>query len=92
MTERLHEPVAVPPFVLLKQNSAKLGQRVRPRIIERPENALAVLDRQRDYSGPTRERLLEEGACRFVDEPDKQANVLVGDPQTGEIHKGVGTP
>jgi hypothetical protein len=88
----LHESLTVPPFVLLEQDATELGQRVRPRVIERPEDALAVLDRQRDHSGPTRERLLEEGACRFVDELCELADVLVGDPQTGEIHKGVGTP
>jgi hypothetical protein len=45
-----------------------------------------------DDFGSEPDRLLEEGACRFVDEPYELANVLVGDPQAGEIHKGVGTP
>jgi hypothetical protein len=78
--------------VLLEQNATELGQRVCPRIIERPEGALSIGDCERDDSGFHRERLLEEGACRLVDAPYELANVLVGDPQAGEIHKGVDTP
>jgi hypothetical protein len=88
----LHEPLTVPPFVLLEQDATELGQRVRPRIVECPEDALSIGDRERDDCGFLRERLLEKRARRFVDEPYELADVLVGDPQTGEIHNDVGTP
>ena len=66
------------PLVLLQQHSAKLSQRVRPGIVERPEDALAVFDGKGDDLGLWGERLLEEGARRLVDEPDELANILVG--------------
>ena len=80
------------PLVLLEQDAAELGQCVRPGIVERPEDALPVIDGERDDFGLQPERLLEKRAGRFVDEPYELADVLVGDPQAGEIHKGVGTP
>ena len=46
----LHEPLAIPPFVLLEQRATELGQGVRPRIIERSQDPLAVLDGERDGS------------------------------------------
>ena len=39
---RLYEPLAGPPFVLLEQDAAKLGQCVCADIVERPEDPLAV--------------------------------------------------
>jgi hypothetical protein len=80
------------PLVLLEQDATQLGQRVRAGVVERPEDALAIGDRERDDFGPAPERLLEEGARRFVDEPYELADVLVGNPQTGEIHTGMRTP
>ncbi len=87
----LYEPRAVAPLVLLKQDATELCQRVRSRIIERPEDALAIGDCERDDFGFHRERLLEEGARRLVDDSYEFAHVILGDPQTGEIYKGVGT-
>ena len=68
----VHRPSARPlelaPLVLLEQNATELGQGVCPHVVERREDALPVVDRQRDDSGLEPERLLEEGACRLVDE------------------------
>jgi hypothetical protein len=63
---RLHEPLAHPPLVLLQQHSARLGQRLRADIVERPEDALAIFDGERHYLTVESERLLEEGARRLV--------------------------
>ena len=57
------------PLVLLEQDAAKIGQCVRPGIVERPEDALPVIDGERDDFGLQPERLLEKRAGRFVDEP-----------------------
>jgi len=48
---RLHESVADAPLMLAKEHAAKLGQRVRAGMVERPEQALSVLDRARDHDG-----------------------------------------
>ena len=45
---RLDEPLTRPPLVLLQQHTTELGQRVRSGIVERPKDALAIVDRQRD--------------------------------------------
>ena len=82
------ETLALAPLVLLEQNATELGQGVRAHIVERPEDALPVVDRQRDHSGLESERLLEEGACRLVDERYELADVLVRDAQAAEIHRG----
>ena len=71
---------------------AKLGKGVRPDIVERPQDALAVLDGERDDSGLEHQRLLQQRACRLVHELYEFADVLVGDPQAGEIHGDGGTP
>ena len=76
----LYKPLPVPPFVLLEQDATELGQRVCPCIVERTQDAPSIGDRERDDSGPHREHLLEERACRLADEPYELANVLVGDP------------
>jgi hypothetical protein len=65
---RLDEPSRARTLVLLPQHTTELDQRVRASIVERPEDALAIVDRQRDHSGLKRERLLEERARRLVDE------------------------
>ena len=77
-----------PPLVLLEQHTAKLCQRIRSDIIECPENAFAIFDGECDYVAVERKRLLEEGTGRLVHERDELAYVLVGNPQTGEIHGG----
>ena len=53
----LHEPLTYAPLVLSQQYGAKLGEGVRPRIVERPEDALAVLNRQRHDDSAESERL-----------------------------------
>jgi len=76
----------------MEQNAAKLCERVCSDIVERREDALAILDRQSDDLAVERERLLEKGARRFVHELDELAHVRVRDPQAGEIYGGRGTP
>jgi hypothetical protein len=68
------------------QDASELGQRLSPHIVERPQNALAIFDGECDDLAVEPERLLEERARRLIYECDELANVLVGDPQTGEIH------
>ena len=88
----LDEVFALSPLVFLEQDATELSQCVRPGIVERPEDPIPVIDGERDDFGLQPERLLEKRAGRLVDDPYELADVLVGDPQAGEIHKGVGTP
>jgi hypothetical protein len=74
--------------VLLQEHSAELNESVRPRIVERPEDALSVVDCQGDHFRLKREGLLEEQPSRLIDERCQLADVLVGDAQAGEIHRG----
>ena len=78
--------------MLLQKHAPELRQGVRPDVVECPEDAFPIFDRERHDLAVQRERPLEEGACRLVHEPYELANVLVGDPQAGEIHGGEGTP
>jgi hypothetical protein len=84
----LHEPLAPAPLVLLEQYSGELGQSIRPRIVERPEDAFAGLDRLRDDFGPQGEGFLEKRAGRFAVELCELSDVLVGNPEAGEHHRG----
>jgi hypothetical protein len=52
----LDEVFALSPLVLLEQGAAELGQCVRPGIVERPEDALPVIDGERDDFGLQPER------------------------------------
>ena len=70
----LDKPIAGAPLVLLEQHSAKLCECVRPRIIERPQDALAVLDSERDDASLERERPLEKRPRRLVYELDELAH------------------
>jgi hypothetical protein len=64
----LDEPVAHAPLVLLQEHRAQLGQRVRAGIVERPEQALTVVNRQCQDDRPQCKRLLEHAPSRLVDE------------------------
>jgi hypothetical protein len=44
----LHEPASHAPLVLQQEHGAGLGQSIGPDVIECPENALPVVDRQRE--------------------------------------------
>jgi len=90
--KRLNEPVVPTPLVFGEQHASKLCEGVCPDVVECPEDAFAIFDRERDYLGLECERLLEKGACWLVHERDELAHVLVGDPQAGEVHGGEGTP
>jgi len=65
--ECLHEPLARAPLVLQEQDATKLSEPGRW-IVERPENALAVFDRQGEDQDLRIERLLEHTRRRLVDE------------------------
>jgi len=54
---RLREPVAGAPFVLGEQHPAKLCEGVRPDIVERTQDVLAVIDGECDDSSLECERL-----------------------------------
>jgi hypothetical protein len=58
---RLHEPVAHPPLMLQQEHAAELSQCIGPGVVERPEQALAILDRQRHDDGPEGEQPSEAG-------------------------------
>jgi hypothetical protein len=88
----LDEPVARAPFVLGEQHPAKLCEGLCPGIVERPQDALAVLDSERDDAGLERERLLKKRAHRLIHERDELADVVVGNLQAGVLHGDGGTP
>jgi hypothetical protein len=67
-----------PPLVLLHQHPSQLRQRIRADIVERPQDALAILDRERNDLCSERQRPLEKRARRLIHKPDELANVLVG--------------
>ena len=71
------ETLALAPLVLLEQNATELGQGVRAHIVERPEDALPVLDRQGEDHRLQLERLLENTARWLVDQTGELSNVLV---------------
>ena len=81
------EPLPRTPLVLLQEHGTKLGQRVRPRTVERPQDTLAIFDGERDDSGLERERLLKKRARRFIHEPYELADIVLEDPQAGEIYR-----
>ena len=68
------------------------AQRVCAGIVECPEDALSIFDRQRDDSSLQSQRPLKEGTCRLVDDLYELAHVFVRDPQAGEIHGDERTP
>ena len=86
----VHEPIPGTPLLLLEQHATKLGRGFRADVIERPEEAFAIFDGECDHFAIERERILV-GPCRLVHERDELADVLVGNPQAGEIHGGEGT-
>ena len=45
----LDEPLPGAPLVLLEQNAPRRGQSLGADIVERPEDALAIFDGERDY-------------------------------------------
>ena len=87
-TSSLDESLSAAQLVLLKQNASELRQSFRADIVERPEDALAIFDGECDDVAIERERLLEKGTRRLVHKRDELANVLVRNPQTGEVHGG----
>jgi hypothetical protein len=84
----LNEPLAHAPLALSEQHGPELDQRVRAYVIERPEDALAILDRQRKNRRSQAERLLEQAPRRLVDKTDEFPNVVVGKSEAGEHHRG----
>ena len=87
----LYEPRAVAPLVLLKQDATKLCQRVRSRIIERPGTRSRSATVSATTSVFIASAFSRKEARRLVDDSYEFAHVILGDPQTGEIYKGVGT-
>lgn len=57
---RLDEPLALTPLVLRHEYAAKLRKRVRPNIVEHCEEALTVVDSERDYARLECERFFEK--------------------------------
>ena len=73
---RLDEPLAHAPFVLAQEHAAKLRVRVCLRIVQRPENRLAILNRKSDERLSSLERD-DERVRRLVETGVAQ--------QTGEV-------
>jgi hypothetical protein len=63
--------------VLEQEHASELGEPVG-RVVERPQQALAVVDCQRQDDGAERERLLEHTSCGLIDEAGELPNVGVG--------------
>ncbi len=78
--------------MLGEQYSAKFCKGVRSDIVERPQDALAIIDGERDDSSLERERLLEKRARWLIHEPYELADIGVGNLQAREVHRGEGTP
>ena len=56
--------------MLLEEHPAKLRERVCPHVVERPEDALAVIDGECDDLAIECERLLKKGTRRLIHQPD----------------------
>jgi hypothetical protein len=84
----LHEPFAHPPLALSKQHAAELGEPVRRRVVEGAEDAFPVVDRQGDDQRLPLERVLEDGAGGLIDQGCELPDVLVRNPEAGEVHGG----
>jgi hypothetical protein len=82
---RLHGAIAHAPLVLGEQYTAQLG-RAGGRIVERSEDALAIVDRQRQDDRLPLDRRPEERGGRFVDEIGQDVDELVPDGDAGELH------
>jgi hypothetical protein len=82
----LDEPVAHAPLVLLQEDSPPLGQGTRD--VERPQQSFAVFDHQRQDHRPQAECLLKQTPRWLVDETGELPDVVVGNPQAGEHHRG----
>jgi hypothetical protein len=65
------EPLAPAPFVLGEEHAAELCQRVGADIVERPEEAFAILNGERNNLGAECERPGQKGARRLVYECDE---------------------
>jgi hypothetical protein len=85
LSQSLHETVADTTLVLQQEHGAELGQRVGSGIVERPQDALSILDRQGDDDGLKCQRLFEHAPRRFVDETGECSNIVVGNPEPASI-------
>ena len=93
MTERLRrEPLAHPPLVLDEQRGAELRERIGRRIVERPEDRLAVDDRQREHLRlavvASLELLGNVDEAAFAEQSRELEHVLVANRDAGELHGG----
>jgi hypothetical protein len=89
---RLDQPVAHAPLMLQQEQGAEFGKGVGSGIVEHPEDALAVSDRQSHELGVERECLLEDASCWLVDEPGELPDIVVGNPDAREHHSGDAMP
>jgi hypothetical protein len=78
------------PLMLAQQYAAELLEPGR-RIVERAEDALAVIDRERDDGDLPVQGELEHACGRFVDERCKRADELRSNEMAGEHHRGQAT-
>lgn len=67
----------------------KLREAVRWGIVERPEDALAVVDRQRDDHRLPLDGVPEHGRGGLIDETGELADVFVANPEPGEHHRSI---
>ena len=84
----LHKTLALPPLVLVQEHGSQLGKRIATGILERPEDALAIVDGQRDNSRIETERPLEDAPRGLFDEIGELPNVVVRNRDAGELHGG----
>jgi len=85
---QLYESLAHAPLVLADEHGAKFCEGVGSDIVEHPEDAFAIVDRQRHDECAEGERLLKHTSCGLVDEADELPNVVFGNPEAGEHHLG----
>jgi hypothetical protein len=77
--------------VLAQEHTAELGESIG-RILERPENALPVRDRQGDDRRLAIERGVQEGRRGLVDKVREYLHEFIADGDAGELHErdGIG--
>ncbi len=82
----LDQPVSYPPNVLAHQDGPKLLQHRRG-VVERPDDRLAVADREREHLDHPPERVLETvGQVGVVHQSGELQHELIADWETGEVH------
>ena len=87
----LHKPFAHAPLVLDEERGAELRKPIAGRIVERPENRLAVDDRQREHLRlsvvGTLDLLGRVNEATLAEQSRELEHVLIADRDAGKVHR-----